>query len=126
MALKYRCCFCLSFDDAKHATNLFTVEAKHANLLERLGPIFLVALTESDGIPSVATQTRLFHCEHAVYCRQLFILEHHFRFPYLTEGLRHGLSIRSFLGTKRHRSQLGCNDPCVSIVYGHETRTRLL
>ena len=42
MALKYRCRFCLSFEDAKHATNLFTVEAKHANLLGRLGPIFFV------------------------------------------------------------------------------------
>ena len=33
--LKYRCRFCLSLEDAKHATNLFTVEAKHANLLYR-------------------------------------------------------------------------------------------
>ena len=52
MALKYRCRFCLSFDDAKHATNLFTMEAKHANLLGRLRPIFLVALTEAMGMPS--------------------------------------------------------------------------
>ena len=52
MALKYRCCFCLSLEDAKHATNLFTMEAKHANLLGCLGPIFLVALTENDGLPS--------------------------------------------------------------------------
>ena len=42
MALKYRCRFCLSLEDAKHATNLFTVEAKHANLLGRLGPILFV------------------------------------------------------------------------------------
>ena len=49
MALEYRCRFCLSLQDAKHATNFFTMEAKHANLL---GPIFLVALTESDGLPS--------------------------------------------------------------------------
>ena len=67
MALKYHCHFCLSFEDAKHATNLFTVEAKHttnlftveakqANLLGRLGPIFLVVLTESDGYP-VGTHT---------------------------------------------------------------------
>ena len=55
-----------------------------------------------------------------------FILEHHFRFPYLTEGVRHGMSKRSFPGTDCHCSQLGCNDPCVSIMYGHETRTRLL
>ena len=48
-----------------------------------------------------------------LYCRQLFILEHHFRFPYLTEGVRHGLSKRSFPGIDRHRSQLGCNDPRV-------------
>ena len=71
-----------------------------------------------------------------------FILEHHLRFPYLTEGVRHGLSKRNFPGlvsrsqtlagrlrktrTDRHRSQLQCNDPRVSIMYGHETRTRLL
>ena len=51
MALKYRCHFCLLLEDAKHATNLFTVEVKHANLLGRLGPIFLVVLTESDRYP---------------------------------------------------------------------------
>ena len=56
MALKYHCHFCLSFEDAKHTTNLFTVEAKQANLLGRLGPIFLVVLTESDGYP-VGTHT---------------------------------------------------------------------
>ena len=55
-----------------------------------------------------------------------FILEHYFRFPYLTEGVQHGLSKRNFPGTDRHRSQLRCNDPRVSIMYGHETRTRLL
>ena len=42
MAFKYCCCFCLSLEDAKHATNLFTVEAKHANLLGCLGLIFFV------------------------------------------------------------------------------------
>ena len=55
-----------------------------------------------------------------------FILEHYFRFPYLTEGVQHGLSKRNFPGTDLHRSQLRCNDPRVSIMYGHETRTRLL
>ena len=52
------------------------------------------------------------------------LLEHHFRFPYLTEpGVRHGLSKRSFPGTDRHRSQLGCNDPRVSIMYGYDQIT---
>ena len=37
---------------AKHATNLFTVEAKHANFLGCLGQIFLISLMESDGLPS--------------------------------------------------------------------------
>ena len=37
-----------------------------------------------------------------------------------------GLSKHSFPGTDRHCSQLGCNDPRVSIMYSHETRTRLL
>ena len=32
----------LLLEDARHATNLFTVEARHANLLGRLGPIFFV------------------------------------------------------------------------------------
>ena len=128
MAWKYRCRFCLPLEDAKHATNSFTVEAKHANLLGRLGTIYLVAWTESDGLPSHVCRSckrRAFTVEK-LHCRQLFILEHHFRFPYLTEGVQHGLSKRSFPGTDRHRSQLGCNDPRVSIMYGHETRTRLL
>ena len=127
--LKYRCRFCLSLEDAKHATNLFTVEAKHANLLGRLGPIFLVVLTESDGLPSHVCRSckrTVFTVEKKLHCSQLFILEHHFRFPYLTEGVRHGLSKRSFPETDRHRSQLGCNDPRVLIMYGHETWTRLL
>ena len=55
-----------------------------------------------------------------------FLLEHYFRFPYFTEGVQHGLSKRNFPATDSHRSQLRCNDPCVSIMYGHETRTRLL
>ena len=128
MALKYHCRFCLSLEDAKHATNLFTVEAKHANLLGHLGPIFLVAWTESDGLPSHVCRSckrRAFTVEK-LHCRQLFILEHYFRFPCLTEGVQHGLSKRSFPGTDRRRSQLGGNDLRVSIMCGHETRTRLL
>ena len=46
-----------------------------------------------------------------------FILEHYFRFPYLIEGVQHGLSKRNFPGTDRHRSQLRCNDPRVSIRF---------
>ena len=106
----------IPLEDAKHATNLFTVEAKHANLLGRLGPIFLV-------VPSHVCRSckrRAFTVEK-LHCRQLFILEHHFRFPYLTEDVRHSLSKRSFPRTDRHRSQLGCNDARVSIMYGHET-----
>ena len=122
IALKYHCRFCLSLEDAKQTTNLFTVEAKHANLLGHLGPIFLVALTESDGLPSHVCRSckrRAFTVEKKWHCRQLFILEHHFRFPYLTEGIRHGLSKRSFPRSDRHRSQLGCSNPRVSIMYGH-------
>ena len=55
-----------------------------------------------------------------------FILEHYFRFPYFTEGVQHGLSKRNFRGTDSHGSQLRCNDLSVSIMHGHETRTRLL
>ena len=95
--------------DAKHATNLFTVEAKH-----HLGPIFLVALMESDGLPSHVCRS----CKRRAFTveKKLFILGHRFRFPYLTEGIWHSLSKRSFPGTDRHHSQLGCNNPCVSII----------
>ena len=57
IALKYCYRFCLSLEDAKHTTNLFTMEAKHTNLLGRLGPLFLVVLTESDGLPSHVCRT---------------------------------------------------------------------
>ena len=102
---------------------------KHANLLGRLGPIFLVVLAENDGFPSHVCRSckhRAFTVEKKLYCHQLFILEHHFRFPYLTEGVRHSLSKPTFPGTDCHRSQPGRNNQCVSIMYGHETWTRLL
>ena len=103
MALKYRCRFCLSLEDAKYATNLFTVDAKHANLL---GLIFLVALTESDGLQSHVCRS----CKRRAFTvEKLFILEHHFRFPYLTEDVQHGVLKRSLHGTDCYRSQLGCN-----------------
>ena len=95
MGLKYCCHFCLSLEDAKHATNLFTVEG-------RLGPLFLVALTESNGLPLHVCRSckhRAFTVEKKLHCCQLFILEHHFRFPYLTEGIQHGLSKSSFDST---------------------------
>ena len=52
-----------------------------------------------------------------------FIFEHYFRFPYLTEGVQHGLSKRNFPGTDRHRSQLRCNDPRASIIIDDIVRT---
>lgn len=116
-------------EDAKHSTNLFTMEAKHPNLLGQLGPILLVALAERDGLPSHVCRSckrRAFTVEKKLHWCQLFILEHHFRFPYLTEGVRYGLSKCSFPGTDRHRSELECNDLHVSIMYSHETRTRFL
>ena len=58
--------------------------------------------------------------------KKLFILEHHFKFPYLTESVQHGVLKPSFPGTDRYCSQLGCNDLHVSIMYGHATQTRLL
>ena len=63
MALKYLCSFCLSLEDAKHAANLFTMEAKHANLLRCLGPIFLVALTERDGLLAHVCKS----CKHRAF-----------------------------------------------------------
>ena len=58
-------------------------------------------------------------CKRRVFTveKKLFILELlEFQVPYLTEGVRHGLSKRSFPGTDRHRSRLGCNDLHVSIM----------
>ena len=69
---------CLSLEDAKHATNLFTVDA------DLLGPIFLVALTESDGLPSHVCRS----CKRRAFkVEKLYILEHQFRFSYLTEDI---------------------------------------
>ena len=111
MALKYRCRFCFSLEDAKHATNLFIMEAKHADLLGRLGPIFLVALMESNGLPSHVCRS----CKRRAFTVEKKLQELHCTakesMKKLTEGLRHGLSRRSFPATDRHRSQLGCNDP---------------
>lgn len=84
MALWYRCQFCLLLEDAKHSTNLFTMEAKHPHLLGQLGPIFLVALAESDELPLHVCRSckrKAFTVEKLHWC-PLFILEHHFRFPY--------------------------------------------
>ena len=56
-----------------------------------------------------------------------FILEHHFKFLYLTEGDDTACPNAVFsVRTDRHRSQLGCNDVRVLVMYGHEKRTRLL
>ena len=128
MALKYRCRFCFLLEDAKHAIHR---GRKHANLLGRLGPIFLVALAESDGkfhrmyveVVSVGPSQWRRSCI-AVNCSFLSTIS---GFPTLLRAYDTACPNAVFPElTAIDRSQLGCNDPRVSIMYGHETRTRLL
>ena len=144
------CHFCLSEADARHTSGLFIIQGELKDLLSHLGQIFLVAVTEDDGLLAYVCQScrgKAFSMEkeeegssktgHERVMRSLvmdriaenvprlqLILQHYSCLSNLTESIQYNtawLNTASFL----ELTAITCDDSSDLMICNHATQRRI-